>query len=173
MFDEDVEGFDPFSGSYVPGSMGATLAETLGHDNPFAAEAESPPRRRRRVAPDPVDVAFAEAIATRDAETEAARVQVEVDKRLAQMDDLGADRLPDHAVVAFTKQFAKGGHQFSYAALRINDHWYLTGPANGLKMTNSEFVTWLLSGQGFNDWQVLRGAPEAPHDDGRRITVLT
>lgn len=155
---EDAEGFDPLIGSYVPGSMGATIAESLGHDNPF----NRPRPGRRAVAVDPVDAAFAAAVAQRDADKQANRIQEEVDRRLAQMDDLGADRLPDKAVVAFTKRHEEGGFAYSYVALRIGAYWYLSGDVNGSKRkTNSGFVTWLLSGQGFDDWQVLRGAPEA------------
>lgn len=156
---EDVEGFDPFSPLvYVPGSMGATIAETLGHGNPF----NRPRGRAAAVDPvDPVDAAFAAAVAQRDAEAEAGRIQEEVTRRLAQMDDLGADRLPDKAVVAFTKRHEEGGFAYSYVALRIGDYWYLSGDVSGKRKTNGGFVTWLLSGQGFEDWQVLRGAPEA------------
>jgi len=153
MFDEDVEGIDIFRSS----SMGQVIAGALGSDNPF--------NRPRRRTVDPVDARAAQILRERADADEAARVEVEAQRKIAEVEALGADQLPDGAVVAFTKQHTVRGHAFSYAAIYIAGHWYLTGGKHGgAKKTNEEFCLWLLSGQGFNDWQVLRGAPEAPHD---------
>lgn len=118
------------------------------------------PRREKResTTPDPVNEGVLAALRQR-AE---ARVQDEVAKRLDQLDALGADALPDGAVVAFTKRHTEDGHAFSYAALRIAGHWYLTGAVNGSKKTNDEFCAWLVSGEGFTDYEVLRGMEAAP-----------
>jgi hypothetical protein len=151
MADHDAEmyGLDPFRST----SMGAVIGSL------------SRPRRRAS-APDPVDAAVAYALAQRDEEAEADRIQAAVEAKLAQVDALGANQLPDKAVVAFTKRHEEGGFAYSYVALHIGGYWYLSGDVNGSKRrTNAAFCAWLLSGEGFDEWEVLRGAPEVGDEE--------
>lgn len=97
----------------------------------------------------------------REKREEAAKAErdTEVARKLAEIDALGADKLPEYAVVAFIKSY--DGKPFAYAAIKVVGYWYLTGPVNGKKkMNHDEFCAWLVGGDGFIDYEVLRGMGE-------------
>lgn len=61
--------------------------------------------------------------------------------------EFGDNTYPNTTVFRFSKTFAKGGTEFSYAAILAGDGmWYLTGPTQTAGMEWSEFVLWLVSG---------------------------
>lgn len=53
---------------------------------------------------------------------------------------------PEEAVVSFTKRFGDEGPAYSYAALRIDGLWYLTGRRSPGPMEWLDMVAWIGDG---------------------------
>jgi hypothetical protein len=92
------------------------------------------------------DMAVAAELAARRQAKEDELHQAERDRKLAQIDALGADKMADGTVVKFSKRLTLGGHAYTYAAVRYDGCWYTTGPT-GKKMTHDAFCAWLVSGE--------------------------
>lgn len=70
-----------------------------------------------------------------------------------QFGDLEA--MPDETVVRFRKQFDSSEVKYSYAAIKINDRWYLTQHSNGRMgpLSHDAFLKFL---EGCTEYKVLK-----------------
>ncbi len=130
----------------VPHNMGELLARVFLVPMPDSMDA--------------VDQAVADELAARRQAVEAELFEAEKARKLGQIEKLGTDDMEDGTVVKFSKRLKPGGHAYTYAAVRINGQWYITGRKQG-PLTNDEFCAWLVSGEpdSFVDFTVMVEAP--------------
>jgi hypothetical protein len=72
-------------------------------------------------------------------------VEAELDRRLKLAEALGKDTYEEGTVLQFQKQFKEEGRTYTYAALKCDGKWFLTGPRQvGVGKTWEEFLYFLL-----------------------------
>src|SRR6185369_340411 len=80
----------------------------------------------------------------------ATRLEEELARKTQILADLGADTFGQHTVIRFDKTFAKDGTVYTYAAIKVDGHWYLTGTVaggnGGGRHTWDELMLFLVSG---------------------------
>lgn len=81
------------------------------------------------------------------AEMEKRRVEKEVERKLRLIDGFGVDSYNEGAVITFTKRFTTNGIEYKYAAIKVHDAWYTTGPKAPKAYSWDELVTWLVAGE--------------------------
>lgn len=90
------------------------------------------------------------------AEVRKRRVDREVAERLAKIAEYGEDNYPNETVVFFRKKFQGKDQSFSYAAIKANDYWYVTGVRmNGSALSWDDFVLTLVTDIPATDFKVL------------------
>jgi hypothetical protein len=71
-----------------------------------------------------------------------------VEKELAKTAEFGVDEYEDDTVIAFEYQFNPGGIFYSYVMIKVNGHWYTSGPRSaGKAWTWDELVEWWAKGK--------------------------
>jgi hypothetical protein len=118
-----------------------------------------------------VDALVAETLRQRTRE----RLQAE---KLAAVDAYGEDKFAEGTVIKFVKTLPEAGAKpegaYTYAAVKVGDLWYSTGPC-GTKRTWEGLVLWLLSGEHpTTSFEVLDGAttyPGTPAPDAPSVEV--
>lgn len=73
--------------------------------------------------------------------------EAEVQRRLQMIEDFGNDTYKDSTVFVFPKKFTWDGTTYTYAVLKANGKWYMTGRADRSGITWRELAIWLVSGQ--------------------------
>jgi hypothetical protein len=89
------------------------------------------------------------------AEVQKKRVEAELELKRSILSGLGDD-LVDGTIVQFWKQFAVGGREYMYAAIRADGKWYTTGPKSPKGYTWEEFTLWLASGIPVSNFLVVK-----------------
>lgn len=70
-----------------------------------------------------------------------------LEQRLAEAGVLYPEEPMEGSILRFTYRFSKGGVKYTYAALRVGDLWYTTGPRSaGTGYTWRQLVDWLRKG---------------------------
>lgn len=82
--------------------------------------------------------------------------------KLSMIDEYGDDH-KDGTVLAFRKRFEQFGPSYSYAAIRANGRWYMTGGRSSAQGCSwAELVDWLVAGEPVDpaaDFDVVREGP--------------
>jgi hypothetical protein len=78
------------------------------------------------------------------------RVNAEFESRMRLIDEMGADTYANGDILRFQKQYKPEGMRYTYAAVKANDVWYITGvtvvPGKTSGMTWEEFLNVLFVG---------------------------
>lgn len=127
--------------------------------------------------PDPYGVRRSRERFARRADADAAlmeRVRVEREARQVAakveiIDSFGDDPYADGDVVKFTKTF--GVKEYMYAALKVNELWYLTGPTQRDPYAWEDFLLWLVAGTPVTELTKL--IPESVPESAPAPTPMT
>lgn len=91
----------------------------------------------------------------------------ELERELTLRENYGVDDHPDGAVLTWIKKFAGDERDFHYAAIKVEDRWYLTGSKVQGVTTWDELVSHWTDGIAVEQvlvadrWRDLRGEEEA------------
>src|SRR5882672_2212642 len=89
-----------------------------------------------------VDAEVARTLRERNEASAKLKRDAEVAAKLTEIERLGTGELSNGTVVRFRKAYDDGVKVYSYAAIKVEGSWYLTGSPNGIRKSNDDFCIW-------------------------------
>lgn len=125
-------------------------------DNIFGPSAEA---IRRDMFKRPVEKSAADRIREAAQRTieKAERDIARAEAKLAAIEKFGADTYPETTILVFKKRFSSSGMEYTYAALKCNEKWYLTGPRqSGLVYDWDALISFVVGNNANADIEVYK-----------------